>query len=162
MTDGPVWIEADRIRFSMSPGGLLTAVWNAKQAQVAASRLFPMTHPDSFIVLRDQSGQEWGVLRSLDGLEAASREALEQESRFRPFLPRITRIRQIQRRFSVWQWDVQTDAGPVAFRTGPLYESTVMLQNGCRLVTDSLDQKYLLPGEAALDGGSRLALSKWL
>jgi|HigsolmetaGSP12D_1036236.scaffolds.fasta_scaffold00173_2 hypothetical protein len=162
MTESPLWIDPASIRFRLSEDGRLHAEWNGKRDRVEAGRLFPATFPDGFVAIRDSSGQEWGVLRSMEGLEAASRDALEVEMRFRPFLPRITRIRSIRRRFGEWLWYVRTDAGHIRFCTGPLYESTTLLPNGCRLVTDVSDRKFWLTEEASLDAGSRAQLRKWL
>jgi hypothetical protein len=156
------WIEPQDIQFRQDAGGLMAAAWNRRECRVTASRLFPMTYPDGCVVIRDLLGQEWGVLRSISGLASESRDALERELQIRQFLPHIERISSIRRRIGQWLWDVQTDCGFTQFRTGPLYESTVVLSNGCRLVVDLSDQKYLLPDDGSLDSFSSKVLAKWL
>lgn len=156
------WIEGRDISFSVDRAGLAARMRNGREDRVTACRLFPMTLPDRCIAIRDSRGQEWGVLRELSGLDEASRAALERELRIRQFLPRIERIIAIRRRGGQWRWEVATDCGGTQFRTGPLYESTVVLPNGSRLVVDIADQKYLLPDEGTMEASSRKLLARWL
>ncbi|WP_276353951.1 DUF1854 domain-containing protein [Cohnella caldifontis] len=159
---GLPWIETRSVRFERDGQGYLIAEWLGRRERVTASRLFPLTHPDGYIAVQDSSGRPLGVLRSLEGMEAGSRTAVEREAGFRPFLPRIVSIRRIRRRFGHWHWDVLTDAGPMRIRTGPFYESIAKLEGGLRLVTDVTDQKYGLPAESEWDARSRKMLAKWL
>lgn len=156
------WLEPGELRFSLGEGGRLAVSGSIGSREVAVSRLFPMTHPSAYISLRTAGGEELGVLRTMDGLDPFSRIALERELRLRQPLPEIREIHRIRRGYRDWVWEVTTDIGPARFRTGPLYESAVDLQNGWRFVVDHDDQRYLMPHESQMNKASRKVLAKWL
>lgn len=155
------WIDPARVRFRSGDGGMLEASWDGRSGIVIARRLFPVTHKESAVWVGEFSGAEWGVLRTLEGMDRASREALEGELRLNPFLPRIESIEAIQRRFGQFHWTVATDFGPFAFRTGPLYEAVTTMPGGQRIITDTDEQRYLLPNEEKIDERTRRRLAKW-
>ncbi|WP_158630105.1 DUF1854 domain-containing protein [Cohnella sp. AR92] len=156
------WITAESIRFRREEGGSLRAEWGSRAGYVRVRRLFPLSSPDSAIWIGDRSGSEWGVLRSLAGLEPASQAALAEELRLSPFLPRIARVVSLQRRFGEFRWTAESDAGEIVFHTGPLYESVTALPGGERVVIDRNEQRYVLPEDRVLDSKTRKKLAKWL
>ncbi|CAM3642309.1 DUF1854 domain-containing protein [Cohnella lubricantis] len=157
-----IWIDPARIRFRQEEGGLLAASWDGRNGTVAARLLFPITHTDSAIWIGEPTGEEWGVLLSLDGMESASRAVLEGELRLSPYLPRIKRITALRRQLGQFHWEVATDRGPFAFQTGPLYEAVTAMPGGQRIVTDACGQRFLLPEERRMNGRTGRRLAKWL
>lgn len=156
------WIAAESIRFRREERGALRAEWGSRAGYVRVRRLFPLSSPDSAIWIGDRSGSEWGVLRSLAGLDPASQAALAEELRLSPFLPRIARVVSLQRRFGEFRWTAESDAGEIVFHTGPLYESVTALPGGERVVIDRNEQRYVLPEDRVLDSKTRKKLAKWL
>lgn len=160
--NGLTWIDPDKIRFYRHAGGWLAAEWRGRAAPVAVKRLFPVSDPDGAITVQDIQGEEWGLLRSARRLEPESRMALEQELRMNPYFPRIQFVSSLRRRQQHFEWQVETDWGPVRFLTDPLYESVAEWPDGCRVVADQKGQGYLLPADRQLDGKSLKKLKRWL
>ena len=157
------WISPESVRFRKEEeGGMLTAAWGDRRGPVLVRRLFPLSDPNGSIWVGDRDGSEWGVLPTLEGLDPYSLDALSDELRLNPFLPRIERIVSIQRRFGEYSWTVETDSGEFRFLTGPLYESVTALASGERVVLDRNEQRYLLRDDSRIDSGSRKKLAKWL
>ncbi|THF74711.1 DUF1854 domain-containing protein [Cohnella fermenti] len=156
------WISPDSIRFRKEEGGGLRAEWRSLCGGVTVRRLFPLSHPNSAIWVGDRSGNEWGVLRSLDDMEPVSLAALIDELRLSPFLPRITKLISLRRRLGSFNWAVETDAGGIRFTTGPLYETVAELPGGDRLVVDRDEQMYVLASDRMVDRKTRRKLAKWL
>jgi len=156
------WIEPRQIRFYRRADGWLAAEWGGRQGPVTARRLFPVTEPEGMILIRGLEGETWGIIRRADELEPASREALLEEARIFPYLPRILKLRVLKRNKRQFEWTVDTDFGPMRFCTDPLYESVLERPDGRRVVTDDKGQSYVLPADRELDRKSLKKLKMWL
>jgi len=156
------WIDPRAIRFSRRPDGWLAAEWGVRQGPVTARRLFPVTEPEGMILIRSLEGETWGLIRRADELEPVSREALLEEARISPYLPRIRQLHNLKRNKRQFEWTVDTDFGPMRFFTDPLYESVLERPDGRRVVTDDQGQSYVLPADRDLDRKSLKKLKMWL
>src|SRR6266699_367796 len=83
---------------------------------VRIRRAFPWTHPTEFTSIRSSDGKELLLIESLTGLPENLRQTIEQTLAGAVFIPRITRVDEVDVRFGFQQWKVQTDRGPVQFR----------------------------------------------
>jgi hypothetical protein len=73
------------------------------------------------------------------------------------FVPRITRIEEVDVRFGYQQWKVQTDRGPIEFRVQER-EDIRFLPDGRYNVKDADGNVYELPAMGQLGEHSRKAL----
>jgi hypothetical protein len=103
--------------------------------QVEALRAFPLKHPEQFIVLRDGTGKELGVLRDLDSLPAPVSTQLREQLRRRYFLPRITAIRSVTERFGSSIWELETDRGPRSVTTRQMNDAVAEAEPGRYILT---------------------------
>ncbi|MEM1011141.1 MAG: DUF1854 domain-containing protein [Planctomycetota bacterium] len=128
---------------------------------VKASRSFPWSTPDRFVVLRDYEGNEVACIDDLSTLPARSRGAIEAWLQRHTFVPRIQRVRQVRPANAATLFDVETDRGD---RTIVLREREDLrpLHDGRTLIRDPDGQTYELPPLDDLDDLSRRELAQIL
>jgi len=124
---------------------------------VRVRRAFPWTNPDQFISIRSSEGKELLLIESLAGLPEDLRQTIEQTLSGTVFIPRITRIDEVDVRFGYQQWKVQTDRGPVEFRVQER-EDIRFLPDGRFSLRDADGNVYELPPLSQLDDHSRRAV----
>src|SRR5439155_19571109 len=124
---------------------------------VRVRRAFPWTNPDQFISIRSSEGKELLLIESLAGLPENLRQTIEQTLSGTVFIPRITRIDEVDVRFGYQQWKVQTDRGPVEFRVQER-EDIRFLPDGRFSLRDADGNVYELARLSQLDEHSRRAV----
>ena len=124
---------------------------------VRVRRAFPWSNPDQFISLRNADGKELMLIESLTGLSEPVRQQIEQTLTGAVFIPRITRVDEVDVRFGHQQWKVQTDRGPTEFRVQER-EDIRFLQDGRFSLKDADGNVYELPPLTELDEHSRRAV----
>jgi hypothetical protein len=121
---------------------------------VRVARCFPWTLPDTYISLRDGHGKELALLKTLDGLDPASRQLVEQELREKAFSPRIQAVLDYKDEFGVVSISARTDRGDVTFQIRSR-DDIRLLSPTRALFRDADGNTYELPDLAALDAASR-------
>jgi len=124
---------------------------------VRVRRSFPWSSPGQFISVRDAEGKELLLIEDLDQLDAAQRKAIEDSLNSASFIPRITRVDDVDARFGHQNWKVQTDRGAVEFRVQER-EDIRFLPDGRFRLKDADGNVYELPSAADLDEHSRRAI----
>lgn len=130
--------------------------------RVRVKRAFPLTRDDCFLVVQDRDGQEIGSLARLDALDAASRQAVEEELERTYFTPRIERIARVTTAYRVPRWEVETDRGPRAFEIYSSRRDVRALDGGRVLVQDADGNRYEIPDYRRLDPASRALVEEML
>ena len=128
------------------------------KADVRVRRSFPWSCPDQFISIRDSEGRELLLIEDLSSLDPARRKTVQDWVNATSFVPRITRVDDLDARFGYQEWRVQTDRGPVAFRVQER-EDIRFLPDGRFRLKDVDGNVYELPSPADLDEHSRRAIS---
>jgi hypothetical protein len=59
-------------------------------------RVFPLSHPTTFISIQDGGGTEIGILRSLEGLDVETHEIFVEELDRRYFTPQIEGVESLR------------------------------------------------------------------
>ncbi|OGG54942.1 MAG: hypothetical protein A3F84_06920 [Candidatus Handelsmanbacteria bacterium RIFCSPLOWO2_12_FULL_64_10] len=120
---------------------------------VTAMRAFPITDRDRFIILKDQEGQEIGIVRDASDLDPKSRAALIAELERVYFMPKITFVHNIEEQFHIPKWEVETDRGPRVFeiRSGRHNQDLRSLGSGRILIRDADGNQYEIPDYRKLD-----------
>ena len=119
-------------------------------------RAFPWSHPSSYVSIRDAEGKELMLIEDLAQLRSDQREAIEKWLSGASFIPRITRIEEIDLRFGYQQWRVITDRGPARFRVQER-EDVRFLPDGRFRVKDADGNVYEMLPLNQLDEHSRKA-----
>jgi hypothetical protein len=123
--------------------------------RVESLRAFPLSHPEEYIVLRDGSGAEIGLVRNLKELPTAAAPLVREQLQRRYFLPQVTEIYNISERFGSSVWDLQTDRGRCEVTTRQMNESVFEINPGRYLITDVEGNRYEVKDLNALDDVSR-------
>jgi hypothetical protein len=83
---------------------------------VRVRRSFPWSDPDRYISIRSSEGKELLLVEDLNVLDANRRQFIDRELSRVSFVPRITRIENVDVRFGHQEWSATTDRGPARFR----------------------------------------------
>ena len=113
-------------------------------------RSFPLTDSNKYISLLDDEGKEIGIIRDIKHLPRESAKVLRSELQKRYFMPKITKIHQLEGEFGVTQWVVETNRGPVTFGMRTRYD-VVSLENGRVFIKDVDGNRYEIENYHRLD-----------
>ena len=128
---------------------------------IRIKRAFPWSGRNENISIRTSEGKELLLIDRLDELESNLRNRINNWLDRHSFIPRITRINQVDVRFGFQQWDVETDRGPARFRVQER-EDIRFLSDGRFAVKDADGNVYELKSLDQLDGPSRRAIEALL
>ncbi len=78
-------------------------------------RVFPLSDPSRYLSIQESAGKEVGVLRTIDGLEPATRQIFEEELDRRYFTPCVERIETLKQEAGMWRFNVLTQRGAAEF-----------------------------------------------
>lgn len=76
---------------------------------------FPLSRPQCMIQLRDEEGQEIGILDDIRQLDKESRRIVQEQLDRSYFMPRILDVEGMESKLGVETWKVVTDKGPRTF-----------------------------------------------
>jgi hypothetical protein len=155
MTEPFELIEDELSRLTLRRPGLEDAV------DVRPRRAFPWSMPDRFVSIRSSEGKELLLIESMSDLPARQREILSRWLEQHSFVPRITRVHEVDVRFGYQQWRVETDRGPAEFRVQER-EDIRFLHDGRFSVKDADGNVYELKSLTELDEHSRRAVESLL
>lgn len=117
-------------------------------------RMFPVSSPDGPIALCDPRGREITWLESLDAVDAATRNLLEDDLAQRDFIPVILRVHGVSSLSEPCEWDVETDRGRTRFIL-QAEEDFHRLSPHRAIIVDRRGLRFLLADVRTLDGASR-------
>jgi len=118
--------------------------------KVRAIRAFPLSNPSEFIILRDKEDNEIGLIESIKELNSKYRKVLEDELQKSYFVPQITLITNLEEKFGVSQWEVETDKGTHTFNVKNR-EEIRPLASGRVLLKDADGNRYEISDYRKLD-----------
>jgi hypothetical protein len=127
---------------------------------VRAARCFPWMLPDSYIAIRDKEGKELALLKTLDELDAASRQVVQQELREKCFSPRILKVLDYANEFGVVSITAHTDRGQVTFQIRSRDDIRVLSPTRA-LFRDADGNTYEVHDINAMDALSRKSLQEY-
>ncbi len=125
----------------------------SKYEKVRAIRAFPLLNPSEFIGLRDEEDNEIGLIESIKELKSESKKVLEEELQKSYFVPQIIRITNLEEKFGVSQWEVETNKGTHTFNVKNR-EEVRLFSSGRVLIKDADSNRYEIPDYRILDSKS--------
>jgi Domain of unknown function (DUF1854) len=128
---------------------------------VRIRRSFPWSKPGQFVSVRSSDGKELLLIDDVNELDSEMRSKIESWLSRYSFIPRITRIDEVDVRFGYQQWKVQTDRGPAEFRVQER-EDIRFLNDGRFSVKDADGNVYEMTRLDQLDPHSRDQLESLL
>jgi hypothetical protein len=146
--------RGDRIVLERRQDGQLWARRRGEERAVFVRRCFPWSEPTDYVSLRDADEKEFALIRSLDELDDASREVLEQALAEAGFVLEITAIASVDEEVEIRNWRVETRQGPRSFQTR-LDDWPRQVPSGGTLIRDVAGDLYYVKDPASLDKKSR-------
>lgn len=124
------------------------------------ARCFPWSMPETYISVRNREGKEVVLLKTLDGIDPASRELILQELHDKVFNPKISRIIEHKNEFGVTSIKAQTDRGEVTFQIRS--RDDIRILSSTRLLFRDADgNTYEVADASAMDSASRKFLETY-
>jgi len=118
------------------------------------ARYFPWSMPEAYISVLDADGREVAMLKTLDGLDDATRTLVEAELKDKVFNPKITRVLKYKREFGISMITAETDRGEVIFQFNGRHD--VRLLSPTRALIQDVDgNTYEVQDFTQLDPASR-------
>jgi len=111
---------------------------------------FPLSKPRKFIILRDKEDNEIGIIENIKELESESKKFLEEELKKSYFIPKITQIKNLEEKFGVSNWEVETNKGTHTFSVKNREEIRQM-SSGRVLIKDADGNRYEIDDYRRLD-----------
>ncbi|MEL7237726.1 MAG: DUF1854 domain-containing protein [Planctomycetota bacterium] len=161
MTTNPNRVPFDKL--DLADNGDLIFTRDGEDQVVRAARCFPWTHPDEFIVLRQdkEDGEEVAILEDLRKLPANARGAVEAWLQQHTLIPKVTRVLACREINAARLFHVETDRGERRFKIVER-EDIRSLDDGRTLLRDNDGNTYELPPVDEMDKASQRELSSVL
>ena len=163
ITDEVQFLDAPNVKIARNSFEELTVELpdGTSHANVEAVRSFPLTDSNKYITLLDSEGKEIGIVRDIKHLPRESAETLLSELQKRYFMPKIIKIYELDGKFGVTRWVVETNRGPVTFSMRSRYD-VISLENGRVLIKDVDGNRYEVENYHGLDPESIVLLETQL
>lgn len=124
------------------------------------ARCFPWSVPQAYVSIRNKDGKEVVLLKTLEGLDAASLAILQQELHDKVFNPKITRIVDHKNEFGVTSITAETDRGQVIFQVRSRDDIRILSETRL-LFRDADGNTYEVADARALDAPSQAFLKNY-
>ncbi len=125
-------------------------------------RAFPLSEPRQMISIRDSENKEYGIIESLDSLDAESKALAEEELDRRYFTPAITKINSLKNDASMWKFDVETTRGHSDFYVRNWRDNAHELTSGRWQITSVDGGRYEILNLDDLDEKSQILIEQLL
>mgnify|MGYP006300462843 CR=1 FL=1 len=110
------YVTPENADFTRTEGGILTLEFkDDKYERVYLYRSFPFSLEDEYISVRDEDGEEIGIIRNLSDFDYNTEKVLEKELEWVYYCPDIKAIYSVKEEFGYTYWDVETDQGRKEF-----------------------------------------------
>ena len=163
ITDEVQFLDARNVKIARNAFEELTVELpdGTSHTKVEAVRSFPLTDSNKYIALLDGEGAEIGIIQDIKQLARESADVLVSELQKRYFMPKITKIHELDGEFGVTRWVVDTNRGPVTFGMRTRYD-VVSLEDGRVLIKDADGNRYEIENYHRLDPASLALLETQL
>ena len=122
-------------------------------------RLFPVTSPNTYITLLDESGVEKAVIRSFSDIDKDSVAVIQQSLDDYYLVPKILRIISKAEKYGTLRWTVETDRGICSIDIRNRFHDIHVARSGFVRVRDANDNRYIIEDANKLDKKSFALLS---
>ena len=125
-------------------------------------RLFPLSGPDEFISLLDQSGREQMIVRKLSALDESSAEAIKASLADYYRIPKIEAITECFDKNGALKFTVTTNYGACTFSVKDRHADIKLLYGRRVMMKDSNDNRYEIPDINVIDSKSRHIMAGYI
>ncbi|MBQ3087682.1 MAG: DUF1854 domain-containing protein [Clostridia bacterium] len=155
------FIEGPEVKLTVNDGIFLDVEFATGESfeMLEPHCLFPISGRNKYIVLLDSEGEQVAIIRDIEQLLPASKEALESCLKEYYMMPRILRFIEMSEKFKIWMWTCETDRGIITFEIRNHITAVKPLYDGRILIKDANDNRYEIPDINQLDKKSRKMLA---
>lgn len=141
-----VFVAADDIKLERSESGdTYATIQGARHRLGHILSVFPISNKNHYASLRDEHGNELGVVDQAHELDPDSRRLLREELERSYFLPRITDIISIVNHLSIFTFEVDTDRGFRSFEVRNPRQNVRSVGGGRYIIKDVDGNRYDIP-----------------
>lgn len=117
-------------------------------------RLFPVTRPNSYITLLNESQDEVAVIRDIDDLNEESKAAITYSLEDYYLVPKIIKIYSYIHKFGFYKFEVETNRGRKNIDVSTFRDIKTFADNSVR-IRDADDNRYIIEDYNKLDQHSK-------
>ena len=160
----PKYLSPEKVRLFRSPMGSprLEIRDEVCYPRVTFRRVLPLSDPEHYISFGAGDEVEIGIVVDPSELDFESRKIVREELDKRYFTPIITKIRRVNERFGVHEWETETSRGQTTFSVRGLHQNIKQVPPARILVTDVRGNRYDLPDYRKLDPDSFHQIQRYL
>ena len=149
-------IDLKSIRLFYHPDGKPRLIIQDDRCYLSVKAVFsaPLSHPNVYISLIDDKGQEICMITSLDDLDGVTGEVIQKELSKRYLSAIIHKIDEVRSEFGVSYWNVQTDRGWREFVVEENPNQFIWLSERRVLILDVDGNRFEIPDYTQLDADS--------
>ncbi len=160
-------LSHDRIRFEKSKSGALNITLEDERVieNVHCVLLFPFSDTDNFVSVVRKKGresEEIGIITHFKEFSPLQRKLVEENIKFRYFIPEITDIKTIKAGHRLWKFDVVTDRGEKIFYVRHTRENVTVKDDGRIIITDIEKCRYTISRYKKLPKRARMEFDRIL
>ena len=110
-------LDGSQVRFSRKDGDSAFMTTGGREYEVGAIVMaFPISKRARFVAVRDNQGEELGIIRDVGSLDPHSWRIVSEEVERSYFMPLILEVLDVTEKLAVGTWKVETDRGSRTFQ----------------------------------------------
>ena len=162
-TDEALLLPASTVRFTLEDGeNVVMAVGDRKWEVGVIAMAFPLSNRNQIVVVRDEQGEEIGIIDDVSALDPASRRIVRQEVEKSYFLPRIVDVREVTEKLDLVTWKVVTDRGLRTFQVRHIRQNVRQIGRRRVIIRDVDGNRYEIQNWTALSPRSQRQIEEYL
>ena len=143
-------------------GDVVLTTPGGKQRVGRMTAAYPLTRPRRLISVRDESGEEIGILDRVRDLDPDSRQIVREELERSYFMPQITDVYGIREELNLVQWDVLTSKGPRSFPVRGVRRNVRKIGQRQFVIKDVDGNRYEIPDWMSLPTAAQKLLEPYI
>lgn len=157
------FLNPDDIRLYKNENGFLMLVLSGEEkGRVNLKRSYPFSLPDEYICILTLSDDEIGIVRDINALDEASREAAGAELSSRYYCPEINAITSLKEKMGHFYLETLVEGKKKTITVRDISKSVRMIRGDTLLVIDMDGNRYTAEHFSALDKKSQRLLESYL
>lgn len=157
------YLDPKEAIFATTDGGLLSLqVGDRYYSKVDLYQAFPFSLEHQYLSVRDENGEEIGMIKDLREFPPQSQKAIRTELNWRYYAPKIIRVLTLKDEFGHLYWDVETNYGFRKFVTRARDEGIYPIADGRLLIVDMTGNRYEIEDYRRLDAKSLRFLEPYI
>jgi len=136
-------LKASDLRFGRAADGrVVLKIGDVLRPVGSIMAAFPLSDPHCMVALRDDNGEEIGLLDDARQLDPVSLKIVGEELERSYFMPKITDIFDVQEDLGVVNWEVDTDKGHRVFQVRNVRQNVRKLGRRRLVIKDVDGNRY--------------------